>query len=968
MPAMGMAWVGEHDSPRGAPRNKDGTVSQLTYRFSGKLRKRFYEDASLESVHLRKARRQRAVAQTEAKLERVLASMKSEAAFIERMERTLAREQEADIGAASIVFGAVVLQSAWRTHKARLRVRNLRETRALGILSVNLKSYVIKRRKHAVATKYQSRVRVHLAARIVRRLFAMRTSALLLQAQWRGIRSRSEIRHLRLVNIVAEGYVEQICLYAMARLYQRRILPQIASGVIQRKWHRYRARRDALEARAKKSRGSAAMRSRAYQSIQRDSGAAGGANVWERHRASMAQSMANLAKTDAEQREKARKTLKSPGSSALMQRTAIQSLTFVRRASQASNKPGSPNTIQSSLYNFASPDAPKRDGSDATGSEPSSPDPGSKGDALRESGRKRARAKPRLDTGQGGAARGAPSPKGAGPSTPGRKSKRDAPAESARGSARAAAKKADDRGPPPPAKAPAKKPDAADEPPPAVKPRKRKTSIFQAPLVAGGMLSMLQAGAGGARAAAPVDAPIIDMTPITASDLILTPATGEAANYAPPPPPFISAEFFDLLNPEEIESLEMMRKQKLAESREETLRSEGSKVMMTRTMARRPSNVGAAGPGLDKDGLDKQKSFRNDRLVSLRKASLHALNFSGRGGLRPGGGRRMSASGLSLSEGGAGGGAPKASAPPRRASVTVDQLKNLEKTSAGNLADSIMNSGRSRRSTIAEGTAKAFGNLTAVGEAARNSRGSRSSVSSSSSSSSSSDDDDDDDAKDGAPGQPEAKEAEKPKASAPPPYAARRFTRQLDAKQLAPAKLKEAPAAEAVAPAPAAAEAREAPPPTSVAAAAVPPLTPRAPEARPRPSSGGAPPRRPPPPVKTSPKHMSQSLGIADTPPPSKVVPAEPDSPTPSVATHASVGSANTVATALTAVTHASAATKAAPPPDELLATSVESDAATAAAPAAAPAPAARAAGDDDDDDYGDEGFEEDYGDDEFED
>ncbi|KAH8069629.1 hypothetical protein JL720_11931 [Aureococcus anophagefferens] len=728
---MGMAWVGEHDSPRGAPRNKDGTVSQLTYRFSGKLRKRFYEDASLESVHLRKARRQRAVAQTEAKLERVLASMKSEAAFIERMERTLAREQEADIGAASIVFGAVVLQSAWRTHKARLRVRNLRETRALGILSVNLKSYVIKRRKHAVATKYQSRVRVHLAARIVRRLFAMRTSALLLQAQWRGIRSRSEIRHLRLVNIVAEGYVEQICLYAMARLYQRRILPQIASGVIQRKWHRCRARRDALEARAKKSRGSAAMRSRAYQSIQRDSGAAGGANVWERHRASMAQSMANLAKTDAEQREKARKTLKSPGSSALMQRTAIQSLTF------------------SSLYN-ASPDAPKRDGSDATGSEPSSPDPGSKG-ARSASRRKRARAKPRLDTGQGGAARGAPSPKGAGPSTPGRKSKRDAPAE----------------------------------PAPAAR--------------------------GGA-----VDAPIIDMTPITASDLILTPATGEAANYAPPPPPFISAEFFDLLNPEEIESLEMMRKQKLAESREETLRSEGSKVMMTRTMARRPSNVGAGGPGLDKDGLDKQKSFRNDRLVSLRKRRS-TLNFSGRGGLRPGGGRRMSASGLSLSEGGAGGARAEGVSAAEKGVVTVDQLKNLEKTSAGNLADSIMNSGRSRRSTIAEGTAKAFGNLTALG-----------------------------------------------------------------AKQLAPAKLKEAPAAEAVAPAPAAAEAREAPPPTSVAAAAVPPLTPRAPARR---QLGGA--AAAPPPVKTSPKH-EPVLGIADTPPPSKVVPAEPDSPTPSVATRAS--------------------------------------------------------------------------------
>ncbi|KAH8088788.1 hypothetical protein JL720_6753 [Aureococcus anophagefferens] len=525
--------------------------------------------------------------------------MKSEAAFIERMERTLARSRRRT-SARVDRLRAVVLQSAWRTHKARLRVRNLRETRALGILSVNLKSYVIKRRKHAVATKYQSRVRVHLAARIVRRLFAMRTSALLLQAQWRGIRSRSEIRHLRLVNIVAEGYVEQICLYAMARLYQRRILPQIASG---------------------------------------------------------------------------------QGRTRVIQRR-----------------------FNSSLYNFASPDAPKRDGSDATGSRPPARTPAPRA-TLRESGR----SAPLLDTGQGGAAR-APSPRAR--ARPRRAASRSATRpRSPRLSRRA--KKADDRARPA-RQGPAKKPDAADEPPPAVKPRKRKTSIFQAPLVAGGMLSMLQAGAGGARAAAPVDAPIIDMTPITASDLILTPATGEAANYAPPPPPFISAEFFDLLNPEEIESLEMMRKQKLAESREETLRSEGSKVMMTRTMARRPSNVGAAGPGLDKDGLDKQKSFRNDRLVSLRKASLHALNFSGRGGLRPGGGRRMSASGLSLSEGGAGGGAPKASAPPRRASVTVDQLKNLEKTSAGNLADSIMNSGRSRRSTIAEGTAKAFGNLTAA--------------------------------------------------------------------------------------------------------------------------------------------------------------------------------------------------------------------------------------------------------------
>ncbi|KAH8077220.1 hypothetical protein JL720_10186 [Aureococcus anophagefferens] len=330
---MGMAWVGEHDSPRGAPRNKDGTVSQLTYRFSGKLRKRFYETRPSSP------------------------------------RRT---------SAASIVFGAVVLQSAWRTHKARLRVRNLRETRALGILSVNLKSYVIKRRKHAVATKYQSRRPP--PQRIVRRLFAMRTSALLLQAQWRGIRSRSEIRHLRLVNIVAEGYVEQICLYAMALVPAAdpaadRVGAGQGSGVIQRKWHRYRARRDALEARAKKSRGPRPC----GRAPVHPAGLGGGA----RRRlaaASMAQSMANLAKTDAEQREKARKTLKSPGSSALMQRTAIQSLAFVR---------------------------------------------------------------PR----------------------------------------------------------PAKKPDAADEPPPAVKPRKRKTSIFQAPLVAGGMLSMLQAGAGSARGA-----------------------------------------------------------------------------------------------------------------------------------------------------------------------------------------------------------------------------------------------------------------------------------------------------------------------------------------------------------------------------------------------------------------------------------------------------------------------------------
>ena len=79
----------------------------------------------------------------------------------------------------------------------------------------------------------------------------------------------------------------------------------------------------------------------------------------------MAKSMETIAKKE----EAARKSLRSPGSSRLLQRTAIQSLTFVRRASQASNKPGSPNTIQSSLFAFAG----KEDGDGDSSLEPSSP-------------------------------------------------------------------------------------------------------------------------------------------------------------------------------------------------------------------------------------------------------------------------------------------------------------------------------------------------------------------------------------------------------------------------------------------------------------------------------------------------------------------------------------------------------------------------------------------------------------------
>ena len=251
MPSYGGVWVGAHDSPR-AGRRADGKVEQLTYKFSGKLRKRFYEDASLESLNIRKTRLQRQKARTEAKLKSVLLSMTAEEERIAELEESLDREQRADIGTASIIFGAVVLQSAWRTHKAHLKIKDLREVKALGILSVNLKSYVLKKRKHNAAQKIQRGLaRQYLAFLVVRRLMSQRDAAVGLQAQWRGIKTRAHIRHMRLVRIVAEGYVEQICLFAQARLYQRRILPQIAAGVIQRKYQRYAKRKAALEAKAK---------------------------------------------------------------------------------------------------------------------------------------------------------------------------------------------------------------------------------------------------------------------------------------------------------------------------------------------------------------------------------------------------------------------------------------------------------------------------------------------------------------------------------------------------------------------------------------------------------------------------------------------------------------------------------------------------------------------------------------------
>ena len=44
---------------------------------------------------------------------------------------------------------------------------------------------------------------------------SQRDAAVGLQAQWRGIKTRAHIRHMRLVRIVAEGYVEQIFLFTM---------------------------------------------------------------------------------------------------------------------------------------------------------------------------------------------------------------------------------------------------------------------------------------------------------------------------------------------------------------------------------------------------------------------------------------------------------------------------------------------------------------------------------------------------------------------------------------------------------------------------------------------------------------------------------------------------------------------------------------------------------------------------------
>ena len=349
MPVRGGVWVAGHDVPRPG-RAVDGRVEPLAYKFSGKLRNRFFVDASLESKEIRRSRARRAMARTEAKLQRVLRSMDADAAVIQRMEDTLDDEQRRDVDAVSVVFGAVVLQSGWRTHIARRNVNKRRESKAIRVLERTFWRYVGVKRRYVAAAKIQTGLaRKYLAGKVVRRLINMRDVAIGLQAQWRGIKSRAKIREMRLIRIVAEQYVDQVCLFAQARLYQRQILPQIAAGVIQRKYHRYLERKQALERAAKKPRPSA-VRQRYNQQQQLQS-----TNVWVRHRASMAKSMETLVAKEERLRLSARRSMTSTGGSRLLQRTAIQSLTFVRRASQANS---AQTPVQSSLYSFSNPDGP----------------------------------------------------------------------------------------------------------------------------------------------------------------------------------------------------------------------------------------------------------------------------------------------------------------------------------------------------------------------------------------------------------------------------------------------------------------------------------------------------------------------------------------------------------------------------------------------------------------------------------
>ncbi|KAJ8598214.1 hypothetical protein CTAYLR_005514 [Chrysophaeum taylorii] len=273
-------------------------------KFSTQLESRFFEDASMSS-HRRSTRRKLLAREnSEVRVAEITRALHREMLEVRRLQDALAQAQGQHLEAETTLVGATMLQCAWRGRDARVKLKTLVEVRAIGLIGKYILRYLNKKRQKNAACVFQSHARVWKARRDAFARIVARNAATVVQTKWRVYSGSKVARHLRTLALAAREVVTNVMTFAKARLFQRLVLPSVAATSIQRRWRRLERRRRALELRMRQQRA---------------------ANVAMR-----------LMPSD-------RRHAKDAGSSiggALAQRTALQALTAVRRASRV--KPNTP--------------------------------------------------------------------------------------------------------------------------------------------------------------------------------------------------------------------------------------------------------------------------------------------------------------------------------------------------------------------------------------------------------------------------------------------------------------------------------------------------------------------------------------------------------------------------------------------------------------------------------------------------
>ena len=121
-------------SPRGL--SADPRDNILTYKFTRKLAKRFYEDAGLTAAGARRERAQRFLEHTDQKVKKLRHQMDNDAKMIARIGRQLETKQKTDLRRCRRRCAATVVQTAARRKLARWRRRARIELRAMATLTL----------------------------------------------------------------------------------------------------------------------------------------------------------------------------------------------------------------------------------------------------------------------------------------------------------------------------------------------------------------------------------------------------------------------------------------------------------------------------------------------------------------------------------------------------------------------------------------------------------------------------------------------------------------------------------------------------------------------------------------------------------------------------------------------------------------------------------------------------------------